>query len=47
MPTMALMLSCDDRAIEGAREAQFLSPPADLVEKPLGFLTHRQACARS
>ncbi len=37
-PTMALTLSCDHRAIDGARGAQFLGALADLVEEPLALL---------
>lgn len=37
-PMMVLTLSCDHRAIDGARGAQFLSTLADLVEEPLGLL---------
>jgi pyruvate/2-oxoglutarate dehydrogenase complex dihydrolipoamide acyltransferase (E2) component len=46
MRTMAPMLSCDQQAIDGAREAQFLSAPADLVREPLVLLTHRHALDR-
>ena len=38
-PTMVLTLSCDHRAIDGARGAQFLGALADLVEEPLALLT--------
>jgi pyruvate dehydrogenase E2 component (dihydrolipoamide acetyltransferase) len=38
-PVMVLTLSCDHRAIDGARGAQFLSTLADLLEEPLGLLT--------
>jgi pyruvate dehydrogenase E2 component (dihydrolipoyllysine-residue acetyltransferase) len=37
-PTMVLTLSCDHRALDGARGAQFLSALADLVEEPLTLL---------
>src|SRR5262245_18959888 len=37
-PTMVLTLSCDHRALDGARAAQFLSTLADLVEEPLALL---------
>jgi pyruvate dehydrogenase E2 component (dihydrolipoamide acetyltransferase) len=37
-PTMVLSLSCDHRAVDGARGAQFLGALADLVEEPLGLL---------
>ena len=37
-PTMVLTLSCDHRAVDGARAAQFLSSLADLVEEPLVLL---------
>jgi pyruvate dehydrogenase E2 component (dihydrolipoamide acetyltransferase) len=37
-PMIVLTLSCDHRAIDGARAAQFLSTLADLVEEPLGLL---------
>lgn len=37
-PTMMITLSCDHRAIDGARAAQFLSTLADLIEEPLGLL---------
>jgi pyruvate dehydrogenase E2 component (dihydrolipoamide acetyltransferase) len=38
LPTMALSLSCDHRAVDGARGAQFLSALADVIEEPLGLL---------
>jgi len=38
-PTMTLTLSCDHRALDGARGAQFLGALADLVEEPLALLT--------
>jgi pyruvate dehydrogenase E2 component (dihydrolipoamide acetyltransferase) len=38
-PTMALTLSCDHRALDGARGAQFLGALADLIEEPLALLT--------
>ncbi len=37
-PTMVLTLSCDHRALDGARGAQFLGALADLVEEPLGLI---------
>ncbi len=37
-PTMMLTLSCDHRAIDGARGAQFLGALADLIEEPLALL---------
>ncbi len=37
-PTMMLTLSCDHRALDGARGAQFLGALADLVEEPLALL---------
>jgi pyruvate dehydrogenase E2 component (dihydrolipoamide acetyltransferase) len=37
-PMMVLTLSCDHRALDGARGAQFLGALADLVEEPLGLL---------
>ena len=37
-PTMVLTLSCDHRALDGARGAQFLRALADLVEEPLALL---------
>jgi pyruvate dehydrogenase E2 component (dihydrolipoamide acetyltransferase) len=38
-PMMVLTLSCDHRALDGARGAQFLGALADLVEEPLALLT--------
>jgi pyruvate dehydrogenase E2 component (dihydrolipoamide acetyltransferase) len=38
-PTMMLTLSCDHRALDGARGAQFLGALADVVEEPLALLT--------
>jgi pyruvate dehydrogenase E2 component (dihydrolipoamide acetyltransferase) len=38
-PTMILTLSCDHRALDGARGAQFLGALADLIEEPLALLT--------
>ena len=38
-PTMMLTLSCDHRALDGARGAQFLGALADLIEEPLALLT--------
>ncbi len=37
-PMMVLTLSCDHRAVDGARGAQFLSTLSELVEEPLGLL---------
>ena len=37
-PTMVLTLSCDHRAIDGARGAQFLGDLAELIEEPLALL---------
>ena len=37
-PTMMLTLSCDHRAVDGARGAQFLGALADLIEEPLALL---------
>jgi pyruvate dehydrogenase E2 component (dihydrolipoamide acetyltransferase) len=37
-PTMVLTLSCDHRALDGARAAQFLGTLADLAEEPLALL---------
>ncbi len=37
-PMMVLTLSCDHRAVDGARGAQFLGALADLVEEPLALL---------
>ena len=37
-PTMMLTLSCDHRALDGARGAQFLGALAELVEEPLALL---------
>src|SRR5262249_33716091 len=37
-PTMLLTLSCDHRALDGARGAQFLGALADLIEEPLALL---------
>jgi pyruvate dehydrogenase E2 component (dihydrolipoamide acetyltransferase) len=38
-PTLTLTLSCDHRALDGARGAQFLGALADLIEEPLALLT--------
>ena len=38
-PTMVLTLSCDHRALDGARAAQFLGTLADLIEEPLALLS--------
>jgi pyruvate dehydrogenase E2 component (dihydrolipoamide acetyltransferase) len=37
-PMMLLTLSCDHRAVDGARGAQFLDTMAALIEEPLGLL---------
>ena len=37
-PTMVMTLSCDHRALDGARGAQFLGALADLTEEPLALL---------
>jgi pyruvate dehydrogenase E2 component (dihydrolipoamide acetyltransferase) len=37
-PMMVLTLSCDHRALDGARGAQFLGALAELVEEPLALL---------
>ena len=37
-PTMILTLSCDHRAVDGARGAQFLTTLAELIQEPLGLL---------
>ncbi|HCI78079.1 MAG TPA: hypothetical protein DHW02_00135 [Ktedonobacter sp.] len=37
-PMMTLTLSCDHRAVDGARGAQFLDRLATLIEEPLGLL---------
>ena len=37
-PMLVLTLSCDHRAVDGARGAQFLDTVATLVEEPLGLL---------
>ena len=37
-PQMVLTLSCDHRALDGARGAQFLGNLADLIEEPLTLL---------
>ena len=37
-PMMVLTLSCDHRALDGARGAQFLGTLADLVEEPLALV---------
>ena len=35
---MTMTLSCDHRAVDGARGAQFLQTLADMIEEPLGLL---------
>ena len=37
-PTMVLTLSCDHRALDGARGAQFIGTLAELIEEPLALL---------
>ncbi len=37
-PTMVLTVSCDHRALDGARAARFLGALADLIEEPLALL---------
>jgi pyruvate dehydrogenase E2 component (dihydrolipoamide acetyltransferase) len=37
-PMLALSLSCDHRAVDGARGAQFLQTVADLIEHPMRLL---------
>jgi pyruvate dehydrogenase E2 component (dihydrolipoamide acetyltransferase) len=37
-PTMVLTLSCDHRALDGARAAQFLGTLAEFIEEPLALL---------
>ncbi|HXH83637.1 MAG TPA: dihydrolipoamide acetyltransferase family protein, partial [Candidatus Tectomicrobia bacterium] len=37
-PTMVLTLSCDHRALDGARAAEFLGALADTLEEPLALL---------
>jgi pyruvate dehydrogenase E2 component (dihydrolipoamide acetyltransferase) len=37
-PTLVLTLSCDHRALDGARAAQFLGTLADFIEEPLALL---------
>jgi pyruvate dehydrogenase E2 component (dihydrolipoamide acetyltransferase) len=37
-PTMMLTLSCDHRALDGARGAQFLGALADMIEDPLALV---------
>jgi len=37
-PTMVLTLSCDHRAVDGARGARFLGGLAELIEEPLALL---------
>ena len=37
-PMMVLTLSCDHRAVDGARGAQFLDSVATFIEEPLGLL---------
>jgi pyruvate dehydrogenase E2 component (dihydrolipoamide acetyltransferase) len=37
-PMMTLTLSCDHRALDGARAAQFLGALAEMLEEPLALL---------
>jgi pyruvate dehydrogenase E2 component (dihydrolipoamide acetyltransferase) len=37
-PMMLLSLSCDHRAVDGARGARFLAALAEIIEEPLGLL---------
>jgi pyruvate dehydrogenase E2 component (dihydrolipoamide acetyltransferase) len=37
-PMMLLTLSCDHRAVDGARGAQFLATLAEMLEEPLALL---------
>jgi pyruvate dehydrogenase E2 component (dihydrolipoamide acetyltransferase) len=37
-PMMTMTLSCDHRAVDGARGAQFLQVLAEMIEEPLGLL---------
>jgi pyruvate dehydrogenase E2 component (dihydrolipoamide acetyltransferase) len=37
-PTMVLTLSCDHRAVDGARAAQFLGALAEMTDEPLMLL---------
>jgi pyruvate dehydrogenase E2 component (dihydrolipoamide acetyltransferase) len=37
-PMLTLSLSCDHRAVDGARAAQFLQTVADLIEQPMRLL---------
>jgi pyruvate dehydrogenase E2 component (dihydrolipoyllysine-residue acetyltransferase) len=37
-PMMVLTLSCDHRALDGARAAQFVSSLSELIEEPLGLV---------
>jgi pyruvate dehydrogenase E2 component (dihydrolipoamide acetyltransferase) len=37
-PTMILTLSCDHRALDGARGAQFLGALAELIEEPIALI---------
>jgi pyruvate dehydrogenase E2 component (dihydrolipoamide acetyltransferase) len=38
-PTMVLTLSCDHRALDGARAGQFLGALAELIEEPLALVS--------
>jgi pyruvate dehydrogenase E2 component (dihydrolipoamide acetyltransferase) len=37
-PTLTLNLSCDHRAVDGARGAQFMETLSQLIEEPLTIL---------
>jgi pyruvate dehydrogenase E2 component (dihydrolipoamide acetyltransferase) len=37
-PSLRLSLSCDHRAVDGARAAAFLTELGDLIEEPAGLL---------
>jgi len=37
-PTIRLTLSCDHRAVDGARAAAFLTELGDLIEEPAALL---------
>jgi pyruvate dehydrogenase E2 component (dihydrolipoamide acetyltransferase) len=36
---MTVSLSCDHRAVDGARAAQFLDELSSLIEEPIGMLS--------
>src|SRR5467141_1416521 len=46
-PTMVLTLSCDHRALDGARGARFLGALADLIEEPLSLLVGGEGLRRT